>query len=60
MDWRDKVVLVTGGTGSFGKKFSEVLLKEKQPKKVIIFSRDELKQHEMRVHGFDDPRLRYS
>ena len=59
MDWRDKVVLVTGGTGSFGKKFTQILLNEKQPKKVIIFSRDELKQHEMRMHGFDDPRLRY-
>jgi UDP-N-acetylglucosamine 4,6-dehydratase len=59
MNWEDKVVLVTGGTGSFGKKFTELLLKEKGPKKVIIFSRDELKQHEMRMHGFDDPRLRY-
>lgn len=59
MDWTGKVVLVTGGTGSFGKKFTAILLKEKAPKKVIIFSRDELKQHEMRVHGFDDPRLRY-
>ena len=59
MDWKGKVVLVTGGTGSFGKKFTKVLLEEKQPKKIIIFSRDELKQHEMRVAGFDDPRLRY-
>lgn len=48
MNWRDSVVLVTGGTGSFGKKFAEILLREHQPKKVIIFSRDELKQHEMR------------
>jgi len=59
MDWKDKVVLVTGGTGSFGKKFTEILLKEYQPKKIIIFSRDELKQHEMRVRGFDHPSLRY-
>ncbi len=59
MNWNDKIVLVTGGTGSFGKKFTHILLNEKQPKKIIIFSRDELKQHEMRVHGFDDPRLRY-
>jgi UDP-N-acetylglucosamine 4,6-dehydratase len=59
MKWNDKVILVTGGTGSFGKKFTKILLKEKQPKKIIIFSRDELKQHEMRVHGFNDPRLRY-
>lgn len=46
--FRDKVVLVTGGTGSFGKKFTEVMLREYHPKKLIIFSRDELKQHEMR------------
>jgi UDP-N-acetylglucosamine 4,6-dehydratase/5-epimerase len=59
MDWKDKVVLITGGTGSFGKKFTKILLAEKQPKKIIIFSRDELKQHEMKIHGFDDPSLRY-
>jgi UDP-N-acetylglucosamine 4,6-dehydratase len=59
MKWNEKVVLVTGGTGSFGKKFTRLLLEEKEPKKIIIFSRDELKQHEMRVHGFTDPRLRY-
>lgn len=59
MDWKTQVVLITGGTGSFGKKFTEILLKEKQPKKIIIFSRDELKQHEMRVAGFDHPNLRY-
>ena len=59
MDWKNQVVLVTGGTGSFGKKFTQTLLAEKQPKKIIIFSRDELKQHEMQVHGFDHPSLRY-
>ena len=59
MDWNDKVVLVTGGTGSFGKKFVEVMLQEYHPAKLIIFSRDELKQHEMRVAGFDQPNLRY-
>jgi len=59
MNWNDKVVLITGGTGSFGKKFTKILLEGKGPKKVIIFSRDELKQHEMRMAGFDDPRLRY-
>jgi len=59
MDWSNKSVLITGGTGSFGKKFTKILLAEKNPRKVIIFSRDELKQHEMRVHGYDDPRLRY-
>lgn len=59
MDWTNKVILITGGTGSFGKKFTKILLAEKNPKKVIIFSRDELKQHEMRVAGYNDPRLRY-
>jgi UDP-N-acetylglucosamine 4,6-dehydratase/5-epimerase len=43
----NKVVLVTGGTGSFGKKFLQILLEENNPKKVIVFSRDELKQFEM-------------
>ncbi len=59
MDWTNKTILVTGGTGSFGKKFTKILLAEKNPQKVIIFSRDELKQHEMRVTGYNDPRLRY-
>jgi len=59
MDWKDKVILITGGTGSFGKKMTKILLAEKNPKKIIIFSRDELKQHEMRVSGYDDERLRY-
>jgi len=43
----DKVILVTGGTGSFGKKFTEIVLKKYKPKKLIIFSRDEFKQSEM-------------
>ena len=43
----DKVVLITGGTGSFGKKCTETILKQAKPKKLIIFSRDELKQFEM-------------
>ena len=43
----DKVILITGGTGSFGKKCTEIILKQYKPKKVIIFSRDELKQWEM-------------
>lgn len=59
MDWTKKVVLVTGGTGSFGKKFIEIMLKEFHPAKIIVFSRDELKQHEMRAGGFDHPSLRY-
>ncbi|MBL8080113.1 MAG: UDP-N-acetylglucosamine 4,6-dehydratase (inverting) [Anaerolineales bacterium] len=59
MDWKNQVVLVTGGTGSFGKKFTKTLLEEKQPKKIIIFSRDELKQHEMQVGGYNHESLRY-
>jgi len=59
MDWSNKVVLVTGGTGSFGKKFIRVMLDEYHPSKIIVFSRDELKQHEMRVAGYDHPSLRY-
>ncbi len=47
MNWTDKKVLVTGGTGSFGKKFVEIMLNEYHPARLIIFSRDELKQHEM-------------
>jgi UDP-N-acetylglucosamine 4,6-dehydratase len=48
MDFSNQVVLITGGTGSFGKKFINVMLRKYQPRKLIIFSRDELKQHEMR------------
>ena len=59
MDWSNLNILVTGGTGSFGRKFTEFMLKEYHPKKLVIFSRDELKQHEMRIGGFDHPMLRY-
>ncbi len=59
MDWTDKVVLVTGGTGSFGKKFIKIMMTEYHPEKVIVYSRDELKQHEMRVAGYDAVNLRY-
>jgi UDP-N-acetylglucosamine 4,6-dehydratase/5-epimerase len=43
----NKSILITGGTGSFGKKFIETVLDRYQPKKVIVYSRDELKQFEM-------------
>lgn len=43
----DKVILITGGTGSFGKKFTKTVLRDHNPQKVIIYSRDELKQFEM-------------
>lgn len=54
----DKVVLVTGGTGSFGQKFVEIALRESQLKKLIIFSRDEWKQSQM-AQRFKDDRLRF-
>ena len=59
MNWSQEVVLITGGTGSFGRRFVEVMLSEFQPRKLIIFSRDELKQHEMRTAGLDGPTVRY-
>lgn len=59
MNWQEQVVLVTGGTGSFGKKFVELMLRDYHPQKLIIFSRDELKQHDMRTAGFDHATLRY-
>jgi UDP-N-acetylglucosamine 4,6-dehydratase len=55
-----KSVLVTGGTGSFGKKFIAEALKSHSPERVIVFSRDELKQFEMsRAPAFQDKRIRY-
>lgn len=53
-----KVILVTGGTGSFGKAFTRFVLNNYKPKKVIIFSRDELKQFEMQQE-FTDPAMRF-
>lgn len=54
----NKSILITGGTGSFGKKYTETLLKRYKPKKIIIFSRDELKQFEMQ-QKYHDPCMRY-
>jgi UDP-N-acetylglucosamine 4,6-dehydratase/5-epimerase len=51
-------ILITGGTGSFGKKFTETLLRQFNPKKIIIFSRDELKQFEMQQQ-FNNEKMRY-
>jgi UDP-N-acetylglucosamine 4,6-dehydratase/5-epimerase len=62
MDWKNKTILITGGTGSFGKKFVEIALENYRPKKLIVFSRDELKQHEMRSQWDDsqpDSPMRY-
>ena len=47
MNFNNKVFLITGGTGSFGRAFSTYLLKFHKPKKIIIFSRDEFLQFEM-------------
>jgi len=56
--FKGKTVLITGGTGSFGKKFTEIVLKKYKPRRLIIFSRDELKQFEME-QKFNDPCVRY-
>lgn len=55
---KDKTVLVTGGTGSFGKKFTKRAL-ELGVKKIIVFSRDELKQYEMKQEFSNDKRIRF-
>jgi len=59
MSLNDLSVLVTGSTGSFGKKFIEIALREHRPRRLIVFSRDELKQHDMRTGGYDHPCMRY-
>ena len=58
MPLKDKAILVTGGTGSFGRAFVRTILEEHAPRRVVVFSRDELKQYEM-SQELDDPRLRY-
>ena len=59
MKWNEQVIVLTGGTGSFGKKFIEIMLKEYKPKTIRIFSRDELKQYEMQKQFNNNPTLRY-
>lgn len=54
----DKTIFITGGTGSFGKKYVETILARYKPRKIIIFSRDELKQYEMQQE-YNDPCMRY-
>jgi len=56
--FNNQSILITGGTGSFGKKYVKTLLERYSPKKIIIFSRDELKQFEMQQQ-FNDPCMRY-
>lgn len=55
----NKTILVTGGTGSFGKKFTELVLREYNIRKLIIFSRDELKQAQMKSEFNNNPKLRF-
>ena len=52
-------ILITGGTGSLGKALVEHLLTQTKARRIAIFSRDELKQHHLRIHFGDDPRLRW-
>lgn len=52
-------ILITGGTGSLGKALTEYLLKETKVRRIAIFSRDELKQHDLRIHFKNNPRLRW-
>ena len=56
--FNDKSILITGGTGSFGKEFIKTILDQYNPRRVIVFSRDELKQFEMQ-QTFNDPAMRY-
>jgi len=56
--FNDKTILITGGTGSFGKQYTKTILQRYKPNKIIIFSRDELKQFEMQQE-FNDPCMRY-
>lgn len=56
--FNNKNILITGGTGSFGKKYTKILLENYKPNKIIIYSRDELKQYEM-AQEFNSSIMRY-
>jgi len=56
--FNNRNILITGGTGSFGKKYTKIILEKYKPNKIIIFSRDELKQYEM-AQEFTDKCMRY-
>jgi len=56
--FNNKNILITGGTGSFGKKYTKILLEKYKPNKIIIYSRDELKQYEM-AQEYTDTCMRY-
>lgn len=59
MSFNNKTILITGGTGSFGNKMTDYILKKYRPKKLIIFSRDELKQFDMRLRFRNNSKLRF-
>ena len=54
-----KSILITGGTGSFGKSFIKYALDNLEPRRIAVLSRDELKQYELRSQLNDDPRMRW-
>jgi UDP-N-acetylglucosamine 4,6-dehydratase/5-epimerase len=56
--FNNKTILITGGTGSFGKKYVQTILARYRPRKLIVYSRDELKQFEM-AQDFNDHAMRY-
>jgi FlaA1/EpsC-like NDP-sugar epimerase len=56
---KNSSILITGGTGSFGHSFVPLTLKKYNPKRLVIFSRDEMKQWEMAKLFKDDPRVRF-
>lgn len=55
----DKVILITGGAGSFGRAFVPMTMARYNPKKIIILSRDQMKQWEMAKSFYQDPRVRF-
>lgn len=58
IEWKDQTILLTGGTGSFGKHFCRIMIEKYHPKAIRVYSRDELKQHEMRQE-FGERYIRY-
>ena len=56
---KNSSILITGGTGSFGNAFARMTLKKYNPRRLIIFSRDEMKQWEMAKLYKDDNRIRF-
>jgi len=59
LNWNNLYILITGGTGSFGEKIINVMLKEFYATRLYVYSRDDLKQHEMVMAGFNNSSLMY-